>query len=263
MDFKKIDTLKNELDRLRPLPPELMEVVDQKFLIDWTYNSNAIEGNTLTLQETTFFLEHGLTSKGKTLKEYLEAQNHAEAIEWLKEITKHNRPITESFIKELHALLLKGIDFIWVGPKNNKVKKPITPGRYKTQSNHVITLDGKIYKYCEPLKAPEEMEKLIQLINDTNHHPVELAARVHCKFVSIHPFDDGNGRVARLLMNLILMKYGYLPVVIKNDLREDYYRVLMKADTGAITDFIKLLVREEENSLKMVINVSKEYLNGV
>ncbi|MBM7856178.1 Fic family protein [Desulfohalotomaculum tongense] len=259
MIFERIDKLKMELDSLRPLPPELMEVIDEKFKIDWTYNSNAIEGNTLTLQETAFFLQHGLTSKGKTLKEYLEAQNHAEAIDWLKEIIKQDRPITEGVIKELHALLLKGIDFIWVGPRENRAKKSITPGKYKTQPNHVVTLDGKIHKYCEPLKVPEEMERFVEFINKSDLHPVELAARAHHKFVAIHPFDDGNGRVARLLMNLILMRNGYLPVVIKNELREEYYRALMKADEGDEADFINLIAREEENSLQMVVNVAKEY----
>jgi Fic family protein len=102
------------------------------------------------------------------------------------------------------------------------------------------------------------MEKLIRLINDSELHPVELAARAHHKFVAIHPFDDGNGRVARVLMNLLLMKSGYLPVVVKNELREEYYRALMKADDGEISDFINLITREEENSLQMVVNVAKE-----
>lgn len=262
MKFKKIDELKEKLDSFRPLPPELMEVIDEKFKIDWTYNSNAIEGNTLTLQETAFFLQHGLTSKGKTLKEYLEAQNHAEAIDLLKEITKEKRPISEALIKELHALLLKGINYVWVGPKDNRVKKDITPGKYKNQPNHVVTIEGKIHKYCEPLKVPEEMEKLVQFINNSKLHPVELAAMAHYKFVAIHPFDDGNGRLARLLMNLILMKNGYLPVVIKNELREEYYRALMKADEGNTEDFINLIAKETVNSLQIVVNViNEEYKN--
>ena len=257
--FQKLDKLKKELDGFRPLSSDLMEVIDEKFKIDWTYNSNAIEGNTLTLQETAFFLQHGLTSKGRTLKEYLEAQNHAEAIDRMKDIIQQNRSITEGLIKELHALLLRGIDFIWVGPKSNKVKKEIFQGKYKTKPNHVITLNGKIHKYCEPLSVPEEMEKLVWFINNSGLHPVEVSALTHHKFVAVHPFDDGNGRVGRLLMNLILMKNGYLPVVIKNEKREEYYRALMKADSGDVREFVNIIIREEATSLQIVVNVITEY----
>src|SRR5690625_5742071 len=101
----------------------------------------------MSLQETAFFLQEGLTSKGKTLQEYLETENHAEAIEFLKDVVKNNRPITESLIKELHALLLKSIDYIWVGPRENRNQKRIYPGKYKTKPNHVITMDGTIHHY--------------------------------------------------------------------------------------------------------------------
>ncbi len=258
MSFKDVDKLKAELDNYRPLSPELMEAIDEKFKIDWTYNSNAIEGNTLTLQETSFFLQHGLTSKGKTLQEYLEAQNHAEAIDWIKDIIKDKRALTEGLIKELHALLMKGIQYIWVGPRDNRVQKDITPGKYKTQPNHVITINGHIHKYCEPIKVPEKMGKLVNFINNSGLHPIELAAKAHHKLTAIHPFDDGNGRVARLVMNLILMQKGYLPVVIRKEKKEEYYRTLMKADEGDISDFIDMVVKEEINSLQLIINVIKQ-----
>lgn len=255
MSFEEVDKLKYVLDGYRPLSPELMEIIDKQIKIHWTYNSNAIEGNTLTLQETSYFLQHGLTSKGKPLKDYLETQNHAEAIDWLKEIIKENRPVTEGLIKELHALLLKGVDHIWVGPPENRVKKKISPGKYKSEPNHVITLDGKIHYYSEPVAVPEEMEKLVELINASKYHPVELAARAHHRLVSIHPFDDGNGRVARLLMNLILMQNAYIPVIIRQENREDYYRALMKADAGNTDDFIQLVAEEEKSGLQMVLDV--------
>jgi Fic family protein len=259
MNFKEIDELKAELDSYRPLSPELMEIVDQKFKIEWTYNSNAIEGNTLTLQETSFFLQHGLTSKGKTLKEYLEVQNHADAIEFIQDIIKDKRNITEGLIKELHALLLKGIDFIMAGPNGSKTKKYIKPGTYKAEPNHVVTMSGEIHKYCEPIRVPEEMEKLINFINNSKKHPVEVSAIAHHQFVAIHPFDDGNGRVGRILMNLILMKSGFLPVVIKNENREDYYRAIMEADTGNLRGFINLVASEEKNSLQLIFNTIKGF----
>jgi Fic family protein len=255
MYFKEIDKLKNKLNSYRPLEPELMEVIDKKIKVEWTYNSNAIEGNTLTLQETSYFLQHGLTSKGKPLKDYLEAKNHTEAIDWLKDIIKENRPISEGLIKEFHAFLLKGIDYVWIGPPENKIKKKITPGKYKTKQNHVLTLEGEIHYYCEPIKVQEEMEKLVRLINKSDYHPIELAAIAHYKLVAIHPFDDGNGRVSRLLMNLILMKEGYLPVIIKQEKREEYYRSLMKADKGNTDDFIEIIAEEEKYSLQTILAI--------
>jgi len=255
--FDDLTKLKAKLDSYRPIPPELMEILDKKFKIDWTYNSNAIEGNTMSLQETAFFLQEGLTSKGKTLKEYLETENHAEAIEFLKDIVQNNRPITESLIKELHALLLKSIDYIWVGPRENRIQKRIYPGKYKTKPNHVITMDGTIHHYCDPVRVPEEMEKLIDFINHNKaeYHSVELAAKAHHYFVAIHPFDDGNGRVARLVMNLIIMEAGYPPIVIKNERREDYYLALSKADKGNFEKLLKLFYKEMENSLQMMLEV--------
>jgi Fic family protein len=118
-------------------------------------------------------------------------------------------------------------------------------------------LEGQTHYYCEPLRVPEEMERLLEMINTAGYHPVELSARVHHRLVAIHPFDDGNGRVSRLLMNLILLKNGYLPVIIRQEKREDYYRALMKADKGDMRDFIQLIAQEEKRSLQTVIGVLK------
>ena len=255
VQFDDLTKLKNKLDKCGPLSSETTESLDMKFKIDWTYNSNAIEGNTMSLQETAFFLQEGLTSKGKTLKDYLETQNHAEAIEVLKEIVKNERRISESLIKELHALLLMSIDHIWIGPQGDR-KKRIHPGKYKTQPNHVITVDVTIHHYCDPVRVPEEMEKLIDFINRNPEkcHPVELAAKVHYRLVSIHPFDDGNGRVSRLIMNLIVMKAGYPPVIIKNEKREDYYLALRKADKGDLDNLLSLFHDEMKNSLDIMLD---------
>ena len=235
--FDEINTLKIKVDSYRPIPPEKMELIDEKFTLDWTYHSNAIEGNTLSRQETAFFLKRGLTVQGKTMSEYLEVQNHVEAIEWLKEIVKRNRPITESLIKELHALLLRGIGFVWVGAIDNRVKKQIYPGKYKTDPNNVLTMNGNIHYYCEPLLVPDRMAKLVQIIQEGNYHFVQLAAIAHYELVAIHPFADGNGRVGRMLMNLILMQHGYPPAVIKNETKEiAYYRALMDGEEQPSTD---------------------------
>jgi len=127
------------------------------------------------------------------------------------------------------------------------LRKDIEPGKYKTQPNHVITINGDIHKYCETVKVPEEMEKLVDFINKSAIHPVEIAARAYHKLVEVHPFNDGNGRVARLLMNLILMRNGYVPVIIKRKKREEFYRALTEADNGNMNDFTNLVSEEEKS----------------
>jgi len=254
--FDEIDVLKSKIDSYRPISPEKMGLIDEKFTLEWTYHSNAIEGNTLSRQETAFFLKRGLTVQGKTMREYLEVQNHVGAIEWLKEIVKQNRQITESLIKELHALLLHGIDFIWVGSRDNRVKRRIYPGKYKTEPNNVVTMNGEVHYYCEPIRVPERMEQLVKIIQQASRHPVQLAAIAHYEFVAIHPFADGNGRVARLLMNLSLMQHGYPPAVIKSETKEEaYYRALMDADKGDLEPFIGLVAAEVKNSLQLMLDI--------
>lgn len=255
MTFKELINLKQKVDQYRPIPPNKMALIEEKFKLEWTYHSNAIEGNTLTLQETAFFIKEGLTSKGKSLKEYLEVQNHAEAIEFVQDIVNENRKITEAFIKELHALLLKGIEDITIGPRHDRTIKKITPGKYKTQPNHVLTLEGTIHDYCDPLKIPEEMEKLVQMIAHSSYQPVELAARVHYGFVAIHPFDDGNGRMARLLMNMILLKNGFPPVVVQQENREEYDVFLQQADKGDLSPFIQFIAGETKQSLLTMLAI--------
>src|SRR3989338_526691 len=133
-ELKKIDDLQAKIDNFRPFSKELLALWQERLRIDWTYNSNAIEGNTLTYGETAFFLREGLTSEGKPLKDYVEAKNHAEAIDGLYEIINRKREITESLIKELHAVLMKDIEFTYVrGADGNLIKKPFHPGAYKIQ----------------------------------------------------------------------------------------------------------------------------------
>lgn len=230
--FQKIDQLQAKIEARRPFSQEILKLWQEKLRIEWTYNSNAIEGNTLTYGETAFFLREGLTSEGKPLKDYLEAKNHAEAIDFLLDIIKGNRQITESFIKELHALLLKDIHFTYAkGAHGRLIKKNLNAGKYKILPNHVLTISGKIHKYTDPLHVHDEMEKLIQWLHqEKKMHIVEKAALFHYRFVAIHPFDDGNGRMARLLMNLILMKSGYPPCIIKNINRRKYLESLELID---------------------------------
>lgn len=242
--IEQTDVLKTEIDERRPLAPQLWETVQDKLKIGWTHHSNAIEGSTLSLGETHFFLQYGLTSKGKSLKEYLDARNHAEAIDLLREIVAQERPITEGLIKEINALLLHGVD---TTPAINSLGQPVEkrayPGQYKREPNHVLQPDGSIHSYTDPLQVVPEMEYLIGWINDhlAVDHPTVVAAVAHYNLVRIHPFDDGNGRGARILMNLILMKAGYAPAIIHREDRADYIEALVQANQGHLEPFVTFI----------------------
>lgn len=257
--LEKIDALKATIDTFRPLKAELLGTLQEKLRIEWTYNSNAIEGNTLTFGETAFFLREGLTSEGKPLKDYLEAKNHAEAIDGLHEIIKHERPFTEGLMKELHAVLMKNIAYTYAkGADGRLIQKPFHAGQYKIQPNHVLALSGKIHYYTDPLHVKDEMEALLQWFHETkNLHIVEKAAIFHYRFVAIHPFDDGNGRLARILMNLILMQSGYPPCIIHVAHRRKYLEALetidSKKDYVPFLHFVaQELVESEENIVKIL-----------
>jgi len=255
--FEELDEMKSHLDSLRPIDPDKMAAIQQKLKIEWTYNSNAIEGNTLTLQETAFFLREGLTSKGKPLSQFLEAKDHVEAISFLEEVVHERKSLTERLIKDFHAIVMQDSKYVFIGPPENTIRKRVEPGKYKYDNNHVVKLDGTIHYYTDYLQVPGEMERLIGWYeeNKGTMHPVELASRLHHKLVAIHPFTDGNGRVTRLVMNLILMQAGYEPAVIRNEDRMEYYEALDLADKGEYAPFISMVERETYRTMKMVVDV--------
>lgn len=252
-----IDDLQRRIDSYRPFSGETLGIWQEKLRVDWTYNSNAIEGNTLTYGETAFFLREGLTSEGKPLKDYVEAKNHAEAIDWLHEIIRGKRPFTEGFVKELHALLMRDIHFTYArGAGGKLIQKPLMPGVYKSQPNHVLTISGRIHYYTDPLHVKDKMEELLKWYHGTTVHPVEKAAIFHYRFVAIHPFDDGNGRMARLLMNLILMRDGYPPCVIKKEHRKTYLDALEIGDAKKdFKPFVEFIGRELMSTQEMMLDV--------
>lgn len=214
MNFDYLDTLKNRLDSHRPLPSAVVNNLHESLVLQWTYHSNAIEGNTLTLKETKVALE-GITVGGKTLREHFEAINHKEAILLLDTLVKDNEPLNERVIKALHQLVLKNID------QNNA-------GRYR-QVN--VTIAGAEHRPMEALHVPQAMADFIDWYDTqaTKLHPVERAAWVHADFVKIHPFVGGNGRTSRLLMNLELMKAGFPAAILNVERRLEYYEALDKA----------------------------------
>ena len=232
----KLDALKEKLDSYRPLDLQVVNNLHQNLVLQWTYHSNAIEGNTLTLKETKVALE-GITIGGKTLREHVEAINHRDAILLVEELVQQQQPLDEWTIKSLHQLVLKNID------ADNS-------GQYR----HVnVLISGAEHRPPEALQAPEQMRDLIHWHNTEAHllHPIERAARVHGEFVKIHPFVDGNGRTSRLLMNLELMKAGFPATVITVEQRLAYYESLDKAHcTGDYGDFIALVADKVEQSFK-------------
>lgn len=238
--FDEVDSLKKELDSKRPIPKETLKSLRESINLEWTYNSNGIEGNTLTLRETQVVLE-GITVGGKSIKEHLEAINHEKAILFLDDLVKDNKPINEWNIKNIHQLILKDID-------NENA------GRYRKEN---VTIKGATHIPPDYLKVPELMEKLILTYNTwSEYHPIIQAALLHGELVKIHPFVDGNGRTSRLLMNLVLMNNGYNPVIIKKKSRLKYYEALDKAHTtGDYTDFVKLVAKLEIEMLKKYLEL--------
>lgn len=242
--FDLIDDLRLQIEKKKPYNKEYWSAIQEKLRIDWTYDSNAIEGSSLTRGETLFFLKEGLTVEGKPFKDFLDARNHAEAIDWLYDVIKDNRSVTPGLLKEINALLLSGVkNTAAIDEAGRKVRKPVHPGKYKTLPNHVLQIEGTIHFYTDPIHVPNEMEILCRWIDENmeKKHPVLVSAIAHYNLVRIHPFDDGNGRGARILMNLILIKRDYPIAIIKSENRRKYLTALNGADNGNIDPFVKLV----------------------
>lgn len=237
----RLDGKLKQLQAIRPLSSSAVLKLKEQLGIEMTYNSNAIEGNRLTLKETYLVLSEGITIKGKSLKEHLEAKDHYEALNYLYEfIEKDSRhTISEVFIRSIQQLVVKDTD-------------PEFAGAYRT-GNVMIT--GSNHIPPEAGTIPNEMNHLIRWIQKEKCklHPIELAAILHHKLVYIHPFFDGNGRTARLIMNLLLMQRGYpLILILKND-RKRYYDALTKADRGDYQSFVRLIALAVERSLNIYL----------
>ncbi len=230
-----------KLNKLRPLPKSAVQKLREKFQIEMTYNSNAIEGNSLTLKETFLVINEGLTVKGKPLKDHLEAKDHHAALEYLYDLIDKDKKhtVSEILIRNLHQIILQETDKEWAG-------------RYR---NARVTIGGADHTPPDALQVPNMMRDLIVWLNSQKNklNIVELSALLHHKLVYIHPFFDGNGRTARLTMNLFLMQAGYPLVVIMKTDRKKYYDVLDKADKGEYEPLIKFIVQSIERSLDIYL----------
>lgn len=239
--FSQIYQKKALLDTKRPLPKYTLKSLEEKLLLEWIYNSNAIEGNTLTMQETKVILE-GITVGGKTMREHLEVINHRDAIGFVEDIVRKEDPLSQWQIKNLHRLVLKGIDDQYAGV-------------YRDQQ---VLIAGATHTPPAPYLIQEEMDRLMHWYEKEvdSLHPVARGAMLHAIFVGIHPFIDGNGRTSRLLLNLELMKEGYPPIIIRVENRLAYYAALDKSIAQKdFTDFIQLVSDEVERSLDLYLSV--------
>jgi len=247
--YKRITERKKLLDRIRPIDKFQIENLRKEFVIEYVFDSTSIEGNTLTLNETRLILEEGITIGGKSLREHLDVLNQKEAMDWINEFVKFKNEIKEIDILNLHRITLKGISDYWAG-------------KYKISQNRIV---GSKLKTTLPYKVSSEIGNFIyQLnINLVKYNPVELAAFGHHEIARIHPFVDGNGRVARLLCNLILMKDGYPPIIIKVNDRKRYFDSLEKAHFGNLKSFVDFIgLRVEESLIRYVSALTKTTKNN-
>lgn len=244
MNYTQLTNKKQQLDGLRPLSPELIRNLDDWFRVELTYTSNAIEGNTLTRRETAVVIEQGLTVGGKSLKEHLEATNHARALDFVHSLLgKKPSQLHEKEILAIHELILRGIDHE-------------NAGCYRSVP---VRISGSAVIMPNPRKVPELMEGFIAWLTGRHDlHPVALAGEAHYQLVTIHPFIDGNGRTARLLMNLLLMMQGYPPAIIRKRDRLAYIGALEKAQLGqSKADYERIITRAAERSLDIYLKAAQ------
>ncbi|NBP06215.1 MAG: helix-turn-helix domain-containing protein [Bacteroidetes bacterium] len=237
--LKEIDACKQRLDKVRHMGSHKFS---EAYEVEYTYHSNRIEGNTLTLQETELVINHGITVSGKSMREHLEAINHYEAIALIQEFIADKRPLTERFLLDIHALVLRGID------KENA-------GRYRDVQ---VRIGGSTHIPPNALVVPQKMEALFEWYYKNQHmHPVLLSAEMHERLVSIHPFIDGNGRTSRLLMNLILLQHGFVIANLRGDRehRFRYYDCLENARADDKESFLMLIAETELRCIKEYVSL--------
>ncbi|MFV7236628.1 Fic family protein [Flavobacterium sp. ZB4R12] len=237
----EIDSLKTKLDSFRAFDSYR---ITQALELEYTYESNRIEGNTMTLRETDLVINEGLTISGKSMREHLEIINHQEAIAYIKDLMQKNTSINEREVLSIHNLILRGIH-------------PEDAGRYRKVQ---VMIQGSSHMPPQPFLVAKEMEDFFIWFetNKNSLHPIVLAAEVHERLVAIHPFIDGNGRTSRLVMNLVLLQHGYIIANIKGDYdsRIQYYQALETAQTkNNKEDFLLFIAQMEKESLERYLSI--------
>ena len=237
---------KERLNTLRPLSPKALEQLEHYYDIELTYSSNAIEGNTLSPVETTLVIEKGITISGKPLKDHLEALDHYDAIRYVRHLARQGTPLTESDVRNLHRLVMQR-------------SSPDIAGRYADLPRYVRT-EAARHSFPLPAEVPALMGDFAAWLGAAPA-TAETAFTAHCRLVDIHPFNDGNGRTGRLLMNLVLIRGGYPPVAVRPEDRPDYIRSLQQAQDGQGTEsFNDLLYKRLDAILGEYLSASEEAL---
>ena len=252
--YKRIKQKKEQLDNLRPFPKTALERLKDRLRLLFTYNSNAIEGNTLTLSETKLVVQEGITIGGKSLREHNEAINHQKAVEFIEQVVSEKKQITEELLCELHGIILRNIE------EEEK-------GMYRKRK---VWIEGASFVPAKPDLVPKLMKEFFLWLNTNPEklNEVEQAAVAHEKFVFVHPFIDGNGRVGRLLTSLMLMQKGFPPLIVLKTERQKYIRVLEAAHNEKYGPLVNFMGRCLERSLIMYLEAletkiteDKEYIS--
>jgi len=261
--FQKITSLHKELENLKPLKKEDQERLWKKFRLEWNYNSNHIEGNTLTYGQTELLLFFEKTTGDHDAREIDEMRGHDVALKMIVEYAKDkSREISEADIRELNKIIL--VRPFWSSAQTldgQQTRKLIQPGEYKKEPNSVLLQSGEMFHYTSPEETPAKMKELMdwyrQAEVENKSHPVELAAKLHYDFVKIHPFDDSNGRTSRLLMNYVLLRHGYPPLIVKTTDKKGYLNALNQADVGNKSAYTKYMGEQMLWSLELSIKAAR------
>ena len=257
----RLDALQAELDALRPLTEEQVGRAMQRLRLEWTYHSNAIEGNSLTYGETRALLMEGVTAHGKPLKDHLDIERHRDVVLYIEELVGSSEPLRVDFVKEIHHRLMGDEYEIEVElPDGRRERRTRKGGGYKERPNNVRTPTGEIHYYVDPLEVPGRVAELVEWLSSDEAgemHPVARAALFHHRFVEIHPFPDGNGRVSRVLMNVLLMRDDYIPAVIRQENRPSYYGALAAADAGDPQLVVAFVADELAETMELYVRAVK------
>ncbi|MGB6268034.1 MAG: Fic family protein [Olleya sp.] len=238
--FVRLQEKVNLLKQARPFSVSALNKLKEALMVEWTYNSNSIEGNTLNLRETQMVLQEGITIKGKSLREHFEAKNHEHAINYLYTLVKQDYILTSKDILSLHGLVLRSIEDDFAGRLRNAG----------------VRISGANFIPPNARKVPDLLDDLVGYVNANPDHlnPIELATVFHHQFVHIHPFFDGNGRTVRLVMNLLLMRHGFPPAIILKTDRQKYYTALNQANTGKFHKLMLLMCQSLERTINIYLS---------
>ncbi len=234
--MEKIDLLYKEWQELQPLPERKRYLLNQRFTVEYNFNSNHIEGNTLTYGQTELLLLFDKVSGEGNLKDFVEMKaSQVGLLMMLDEVHENKHILTQNFIRQLHKTLLREDYTVYYQlPNGEQSSYTIHAGRYKTRSNSVITRYGDRFEYASPEETPALMTDLVDWYNEAEqsgaYSPVELAALFHYRYIRIHPFEDGNGRIARLMVNYILARHGWPMIVVRSRMKNEYLEALHQSD---------------------------------